>query len=420
MTHRRRLGRQFGWLWSAYAISTLGTWLAFNAFNVILIRVLHSGPAEVAVMSAAGPAVAALVAIPLGPWIEFRHKRPVMIAMDLIRCTALLTLPIAYAFSKLSFPHLLAVSVIVGACDIVFGAASGAYLKSIVARDDLLTANGRFESTTWSAIVIGPPLGGTAVAVFGPVVTVVADAVSYLLSALGIHAIGGAEPSHRPDGKRLTRMKGTDLLEGWRHILNNPTLRPLFFNTIAVNGLIMATEPLLAVMMLGRLGFAPWQYGLAFAVPCVGGLIGSRLSPRLVKRFGRRRVLTTAGTLRALPPIGLAFLRPGLPGLLLVMSVELALITSAAVFNPVLATHRLDQTDTNHVARVLTAWSISTKTAIAAATATWGLLAAATSPRLALGLAGAGLLATPLLLTRQRRSPTPTINQPTPSPVEQP
>ena len=26
------LGRQFGWLWAAYAVSTFGTWLAFDAF----------------------------------------------------------------------------------------------------------------------------------------------------------------------------------------------------------------------------------------------------------------------------------------------------------------------------------------------------------------------------------------------------
>jgi nitrate reductase NapE component len=32
----------------------------------------------------------------------------------------------------------------------------------------------------------------------------------------------------------------------------------------------MATEPLIAVLMLGRLGFAPWQFGLAFAAPCIG------------------------------------------------------------------------------------------------------------------------------------------------------
>jgi MFS family permease len=400
---RRRSGRQFRWLWSAYAASTLGTWLAFNAFNLIIIRVLRSGPAEVAALSAVGTAVAALLAVPLGPWIEVRRKRPVMIAMDLTRCAVLLTIPAAYAFGVLGFAQLLAVSAVVGACDIAFGAASGAYLKSIVAPEELLAASARFESTLWASIVVGPPLGGLAVAVLGPVVTVVADAVSYLLSALGIGAIGGREATPEPAPEptlepapsvvRIQRGTRRNVLEGWRFTVGDATLRPLFCNTVIVNALIMATEPLLAVLMLGPLGFPAWQYGLAFAIPCLGGLAGSRLSGRLVARFGRHRVLMTAGTLRALPPFGLVFVGPGLAGLVLVMTVETVLIASAAVFNPVLASYRLERIDAGRVARVLSAWSVSTKAGIAAGTAAWGVLADAFGPRFGLGLAGALLVA---------------------------
>ena len=50
----RSLGRRFGWLWAAYSVSTLGTWLAFDAFALIAILVLHSGAAEVSGLKAAG------------------------------------------------------------------------------------------------------------------------------------------------------------------------------------------------------------------------------------------------------------------------------------------------------------------------------------------------------------------------------
>jgi Major Facilitator Superfamily len=198
------------------------------------------------------------------------------------------------------------VSVVVAAADIAFKAASGAYLKALVRPEHLLVANARFESTTWTATVLGPPLGGAAIGLLGPVTTVLADAVSYLLSAAGIRAIGGPEPHPTRAGGSQRRV--TDLLDGWRYILAHPALRPLFFNTILVNGLIMATSPLLAVLMLGRLGFVPWQYGLAFAAPCVGGLVGSRLSRRLVARFGQR-VQPGVGHLPARPDRR----RPGRP-----------------------------------------------------------------------------------------------------------
>jgi MFS family permease len=281
------LGRQFERLWAAYAVSTFGTWIAFDAFPLIAILVLHARPTEVSVLAAAGLAVGAALAAPLGPWVELRRKRPVMIAMDLIRFAALVSIPIAFVLGWLSFVQLLVVSVIVGAASIVFRAASGAYLKVLVRPEDLIVANGRFEATTWTATALGPPLGGAAIGLFGPVTTVVADAASYLLSALAIRTIGGSEP--RPVRPDKSRMRAAGLLDGWRYIIDHPTLRPLFINTILVNGLILATAPLLAVLMLGELGFKPWQYGLAFGAPCIGGLIGAQLGQPLSRASGSTR-----------------------------------------------------------------------------------------------------------------------------------
>jgi hypothetical protein len=397
MAERRSLGRGFRWLWAAYAASTFGTWFGFGAFPLIAIVVLHAGPAAVSALAAAGLAAGALAAVPLGPWVEFRRKRPVMIAMDLIRFAALISVPAAYAMGRLSFVHLLAVSVVVAAANIAFTAASGACLKALVAPRDLIVASARFESTTWTATAIGPPLGGAAIGLFGPVITVVVNAVSYLVSAAGIRAIGGDEPAPPARGD-LQGLRARNFLEGWRHILASPALRPLFFNTVLVNGLIMATAPVIAVLMLGRLGFSPMQYGLAFGAPCVGGLIGSRLARPLVERFGRRGVLLSAGVLRACWPVGLAFMRPGIAGLALVIVLQFGLVACVGVFNPVFAAWRLEQTGMDRVARTLAAWSVSSSAVIAALTALWGVLAAVTSPRIAIAVAGVLLLATPLLL----------------------
>jgi hypothetical protein len=392
----RSLGRDFGWLWAAYAVSTFGTWLAFDAFPLIAILVLHAGPAAVSALAATGLAVGALVAVPLGPWVELRRKRAVMVAMDFVRFGALISVPAAFALGALSFAQLLIVAVIVAAADIAFKAASGAAVKALVPPEQLLAANARFESTTWTATVIGPPLGGAAIGLLGPVVTVVANAVSFLLSALGIRAIRGREPSPA----RGVKLRAGDLPAGWRFILASRALRPLFLNAVLVNGLIMATAPLLAVLMLGRLGFAPWQYALAFGAPCVGGLIGSRLSPRLVPRFGPHAVLRTAGTLRACWSVGLAFIPRGAAGIAFVIAIQFGLVTCCAVFNPVMATQRLVHTAPDRVARTLAAWSVSSSATIAAMTAVWGVLAAVAGLRAAIGLAGALLLLTPLLLPR--------------------
>jgi len=399
---RRSLGRQFGWLWAAYAVSAYGSGLGFGAFPLIAVLVLHASSAEVSALSAVGPAVGALIAVPLAPWVEARRRRPVMIAMDLSRFAVMATVPLAYALGWLSFGQLLAVSAVVAAARIAFNAASGAYLKAVVRPGDLLVANARFESTNWSSIAVGPPLGGAAIGLFGPVITVLADALSYLLSALGILAIGGREAPPEQGGK--TPVRAADLMGGWRHILAHPVLRALYLNNMAVGGLIMATEPLLAVLLLRQLGFRPWQYGLAFAAPCAGGFIGSRLARRVVARYGRWWVFRIVGTVRAIWLIGLVFVGPGVAGLVTVMAVELAIIISMSLYSPVLATYRLEQTPGHLVARTLSAWSIGQQASIAVCTALGGLLADATSPRIALAAAGVLILASPMLLPR-RESP---------------
>ncbi|MER5539497.1 MFS transporter [Streptomyces mirabilis] len=406
---RRSLGRQFAWLWAAYAVSAYGSGLGFGAFSLIAVLALHASTAEVSALSAVAPTVGALIALPLAPWVEYRRKRSVMIAMDLIRFGVMASVPVFYVLGWLSFVQLLLTSAVVAAAKIAFHSAGGAYLQTLVRPDDLLVANARFESTNWSSIAIGPPLGGAAIGLFGPFVTIMLDAVSYLLSALGIVAIRGREENPRRSGGK--RLQAGDLLDGWRHIMAHAGLRALFLNNLLVSGLVMATEPLLAVLLLRELGFPAWQYGLAFAAPCIGGLIGSRLAPRAVGRYGQHRVLRIVGTLRVIWLIGLAFVRPGIVGLVTVIAVELAIIVGMSLYTPVVATYRLEHTPKHRVARTLSAWLIGQQVGIAICTALAGLLAEVTSPRTALAVAGLAILTSPLLLPREPVAPAAAHDQ---------
>jgi hypothetical protein len=92
----------------------------------------------------------------------------------------------------------------------------------------------------------------------------------------------------------------------------------------------------------------------------------------------------------------------------LVIAVQFGLVTCMGVFNPLMATYRLEQTPKDRVTRTLSAWSVSSSVSIAALTALWGLLATLTSPRTAIAAAGVLILATPvLLLTRGPEPPDP-------------
>jgi hypothetical protein len=124
----------------------------------------------------------------------------------------------------------------------------------------------------------------------------------------------------------------------------------------------------------------------------------------MTARFGRQRMLLVAGTARACFPVGLALTFAGLGGLAFFIVVQTGLIVFMGLYTPVYATYRLELLGDDHVARGLAAWSITSNATIALLTAAWGVLAALTSPRIAIAAAGVLLLATPALLPRAMRA----------------
>ena len=394
------LGRDFRWLLRAYAVSALGTGVALDAFSLVAILALHVSAAQVSWIAATSGVAGAVLAVPLGPWVEFQRKRPLMIRADLVRFLALLSVPITYAAGVLGYVQLLAVAVVVAVADIVFTGASGAHLKALLPPERLIDANGRFETVTWVSTAVGPPSGGALIGALGPVVTVILNAASFLLSAVGIRAIAAPEPA--PPVRVASTSRIREIGEGWRTIAADRVLWLLFANTVLVATLIMATAPLLAYRMLHDLGFTPLEYGLGFGVPCLGGIAGARLSRPLVRRYGSRRILLGFGVARVPWLIGLTFVGRGPAGLALVMAVEFGLIASIGVFNPVFVTYRMEHAGDGKLARVLTASKISSRLAAAVATALWGVLAGLTSARTAIAIAGILMLGTAVLLPWRR------------------
>ncbi|MGY2061382.1 MFS transporter, partial [Nocardia gipuzkoensis] len=240
-------------------------------------------------MAALSGIAAAAVALPLGPFVEFRRKRAVMIWTDLISFAFLASVPAAAWLGVLSYAQLCAVATICTVCTIVFNAASGAYVKSLVPEPIRIRANSRLETVFWTVSALGAPVGGTLVSIFGATATVLVDAVSYLLSALGLRSIATPEPA--PDHLRAEHHWTADIRSGWSCISAHPVLRRLFWNAMLFGGSLMLTGPLMALFMLRELGFAPWQYGLALGLPTLGGLLGSVCSPKMVSRFGVRELL---------------------------------------------------------------------------------------------------------------------------------
>ncbi|MFJ4058272.1 MFS transporter [Streptomyces albogriseolus] len=396
MARRSTLGQDFRRLWGAYAVSAAGSAVGMGALPLIALLVLHSSAFQVSVLAALSAVASAVIALPLGVRIEHQYKRPVMITADLVRCVMLASIPVAMAFGRLTFIQLCVVGVLQTATSVAFDAASGAHLKALVLPEHRLRANSLFETTNWISVSAGPPVGGLLIGALGAAATMVVDAWSFLASALGIRRIRQPEPA--PPVRAASAHLGRDIAAGWQYLLRHSGLRPLFFNALLFGGSVMMASPLMAVLMLDDLGLAPWQYGLALGLPCLGGVLGSRLTPLLTRRFGQRRTLLVSGVARTLWTILLPLTPSGAIGVFVIVAADFGLLLSAGIFNPSFTTYRMAATPDAFMSRVGTSWSVGAKTCQAAFVIAGGLIAAAAGVRGALLIAGLLCMASALLL----------------------
>lgn len=376
--------------WAAFAASELGNALGYAALPIVAVLVLGSSDFQVSLLSVLAGIVSAVVALPLGPWIEHHRKLPVMIGTDLLRFAAVGSIPVAAFLGVLTYWQLCLVAIVRVAATMAFESASVANLRTLVPQRHRADANRRFETTLWTANTAGAPVGGVLISWLGATATMVLDAASFAASALALGRLRVSEPA--PLRRATEHHWLTDLTAGWRHIFGHRGLRALFWNSMVFGGCIMALTPLLTVFVLRDRGFAAWQYGLISGVAGVAGIAGSLLVGPVTKRIGERRVLLIAGVGRNLW-LGLTPFAPAsTTGLVMITASELLLVLFAGLFSPTFATYRMNATDDHHMSRVVMAWSITNKVVQPVFIAGAGLLAAATSARTALIVLAAILL----------------------------
>ncbi|WP_233625253.1 MFS transporter [Actinoplanes sp. ATCC 53533] len=391
--------------WTAYAVSQAGSGIGTGALPLVAILILGSSDWQVSMLAAVAGIAGAAVVVPLGPWVEFHRKRPAMIAADVLRCATLTSVPVAAWLGALTYAQLCLVAAVQTVGVILSSAAGAPYLKGMVPGDRLAVVNSRWETTMWTASTIGPPVGGMLVSAFGALAAIVVDAASFLLSAMTLGWTRHREPAPATPARRRHWL--AEMIAGWHHIAAHPVLRALFVHALLFGGCLVASTPLIAVLMLRELGFSPAQYGLALGIPCAAGVLGSLLAPRIIRQHGLMPTLLAAGAARCLWMIVFPVAPGSAAGLALIIGADTMLLLCAGVFNPAFATYRMQAVDDGYLARVTAAWAVSSKVAQPIVIAAAGLAAAVLGARTALVVLAGVLLASVVLLPWKAWRPSP-------------
>ena len=288
---------------TARLISLTGSQAAFTALVVAVYRQTGS-PGWISAVLLVGFWTSGLLTPFAGALGDRFDRRRVMIASDLAG---------AAAYAAFAFAHspwtLLILAFLDAATAAPFLPAASAAVPNLVVDDDLAWANGTIAFGSNIGYVAGPALGGLLAATVGPTTVFVANALSFVLSALLVASVRGPftrTPSHRDAGDAAGARHG-GLWGGFAFIARDRVLRRIAISflpfAIAVGSVLVAELPL-----ANAFGFGSFGYGLLSAAFGTGALVGA-LGARRLTLATERRAMVIGSALTAVG-LGLAARAP--------------------------------------------------------------------------------------------------------------
>jgi MFS family permease len=291
--------RDFLWLWSSQTVSQFGSQVSVLALPLVAIVILGESAFAVALLGTVEFLPFLLFSLPAGVWVDRLPRRPMLVAADVVRAAALITVPIAYWLDALTIWQLYVVGFAVGVGTVFFDVAYQSYLPSLVARDDLSEGNSKLEISRSAAQLGGPGLGGVLISILTAPVAVAADAISFVVSALLVSRIRAGE---RRPAREERRSLLSELWEGLRYVLRHEYVRGMAASVAIFNFFGNVGGSIILVYLVRDLGLSAATIGLVLGLGNVGFLAGAFVAKRVQARLGVGR--TIVGSM-ALSPFGL-------------------------------------------------------------------------------------------------------------------
>jgi predicted MFS family arabinose efflux permease len=390
--------RDFRLLWLAQTTSKLGSGVTSVALPLVAVSALDASTFQVALLAALAWLPWLIIGLPAGAWVDRMPRRPLMITCDLLCLGLYLAVPLAWWLGALTIGHLVATALLAGTASVFFHTAYQVYLPALLRPEQLPAGNARLQTTESAANVLGPGLAGLIAQAVGAVFGLLADAATFLVSAICLSRIRTVERLDRCRSVSLRR----EIAEGLRFLARDPYLRVLTVFGAASNLVLLGYQSVLVVFLVRTVGISPGTVGAMVAGMSLGGVAGAAGAPLLSRRLGSARAMLAANIGTA--PFGL-LLPLAAPGPLLGLAVAggAVMVAGIAAGNVIKGSFRQAYTPRHLLGRVLVGMQLLNFGAIPVGALLGGTLGTTLGPRTTMwlmltgvALAGLILLAGPL------------------------
>ena len=261
--------------WLGFTLSALGDAMTNVALIWYVYQTTHAPQAVgLLLLCYTGPViVGGLLA---GSLLDRLNRRTVMLVDATFRGSVVALIPLLYALGHLALWHLYVVAVIYGLLYMITLAGAPSLIPSLVAQEQLATANALETLSYTLSSVCGPPLAGLLIVQLGAPNVLVLDALSYAAFALALTRIPArlGQPSLHSavSGKQDARLSDAFRLVRSNRVLLSTTLMYMIFNL--GQGFLVVWLPILS----DRVGGGPEVYGLCLGAMAVGEVSGALLA----------------------------------------------------------------------------------------------------------------------------------------------
>jgi len=324
--------RNYMLLWSGQVVSTLGS-SASQIVYPLLILALTASPAAAGIAASVRALPYILFSLPVGALVDRWNRRRVMIWADVGRAVAVASLPAALAFDALSLTQIYAVCFVEGTLFVFFNLAEVATLSKVVPASQFPQATAQNEAAFGAANILGPSLGATLFQAIGRGAPFLANAVSFVVSAVSVALLrGDLRTAEQPPRRKLS----VEIIEGLRWMWSTPLVRTMAFLTGGLN-LVGAATPLIVIVIGKQLGATAAQIGVIFSIEAIGGVIGSVVGGHIQRRFSFTQIVVSVVWMNAA-----LFALYGVASKVLVLGIIASLIcTLGPIYNVVQFSYRL-------------------------------------------------------------------------------
>ncbi len=292
-------------LWAGQTVSVFGSIVGGFALAMIAVLLLDVTPTQMAILRVAEMAPVMFVGLFAGVWVDRLRRRKVMIVADLGRALVLFSIPAAALLGHLGVGQLYAVAIATSVLGLFFDVAYPSYLPSLVERENVLEGNSKLQATNSISEVSGFGIAGLLVQVLSAPITILIDAVSFLVSAASLSLIRRPEPPRHDDGEASA---WREIVGGLRLVGRDRTLRGLA-TVQGINGFFGHGffGTLIVIYCARDLGLSAGAMGAIFSLGGVSAFFGALLTEPLTRRWGVRstllRVYVFSGVVSLLIPL---------------------------------------------------------------------------------------------------------------------